>query len=182
MYLSEAREIEIKEAYRDYAPPFNASAVVRGLLRTVPDKYLNGLDCVVLTNISALSRRDRVGKVWSRKRKFSKAGVLGFYHHGSRNSSPYIELRVDAIIESTERGAMWIPFLRTVAFGHVLFHEIGHHIHSTIRPQHDEKEDVADTWAGKLNANFIRKKYWYALPVLIPAIKVYRIMRRLQWI
>jgi len=77
---------------------------------------------------------------------------------------------------------LWIPFLRNIAFGHVLFHEIGHHIHETIRPQHDEKEDVADTWAGKLNANFIRKRYWYALPVLIPALKMYKIMRRKQWI
>jgi hypothetical protein len=58
----------------------------------------------------------------------------------------------------------------------------GHHIHFTIRPQHDEKEDVVDTWAGTLNANFIRKRYWYALPILIPALKVYRIMRRKQWI
>jgi hypothetical protein len=89
---------------------------------------------------------------------------------------------VDAIIDSSEAGMLWIPFLRNIAFGHVLFHEIGHHIHETIRPQHDEKEDVADTWAGKLNANFIRKRYWYALPVLIPALKMYKIMRRKQWI
>jgi hypothetical protein len=148
----------------------------------VPSKYVNGLDCIILTNTGALSRRDRVGKVWSRKRKFSKAGVRGFYHHGSRNSRPYIELRVDAIIESTEKGALWMPFLRNIAFGHVLFHEIGHHIHFTIRPQYDEKEDVADTWAGKLNLNFIRRRYWYAVPILIPALKIYRIMRRKQWI
>jgi hypothetical protein len=148
----------------------------------VPEKYLNGLDCVVLTNVGGLSRRDRVGRVWSRKRKFNKSSMVGRYHQGSRNSLPYIELRVDGIIEATERLALRIPFLRKVAFGHVLFHEIGHHIHYTIRPQHTEKEDVADTWAGKLNLNFMRKKYWYASPVLIPALKIYRIMRRNQWI
>jgi hypothetical protein len=68
--------------------------------------------------------------------------------------------------------------MRDVIFGHVLFHEIGHHIHHTIRPEHNEKEDVVDTWAGKLNANFIRKTYWYGPSVL----KIYRFMRRRQWI
>jgi len=64
----------------------------------------------------------------------------------------------------------------------VLFHEIGHHIHRTVRPEHNEKEDVADKWAGKLNGNFVRKKYWYAIPVLIPAVKVYKFMRAKKWI
>jgi len=75
-----------------------------------------------------------------------------------------------------------VPFLRDLVFGHVLFHEVGHHIHRTIRPEHTEREDVADTWAGKLSANFIRKRYWYALPLLIPAFKVYKFMRRKQLI
>ena len=39
--------------------------------------------------------------------------------------------------------------LRDIGFGHVLFHEIGHHIHNTVRPEYDEKEDVADKWDGE---------------------------------
>ena len=77
---------------------------------------------------------------------------------------------------------LWLPFLRELVFGHVLFLELGHHVHYTIRPEHKEREDVADKWAGKLNVNFIRKKYWYALPVIIPAAKIYRLMRRKQLI
>src|SRR5215469_7484759 len=93
-------EIQINEAYREFTPPVNATAIVHQLLSTVPSKYLRGLDCVVLTNEMALSRRDRTGRVWSRKRKFDKSGVLGCYHRGHRSgSSPaYIELRVDKII------------------------------------------------------------------------------------
>jgi hypothetical protein len=64
----------------------------------------------------------------------------------------------------------------------VLFHEIGHHIHRTIRPEHTEKEDVADKWAGKLNANFIRKQYWYAMPVIVTMAKFYGFMRRKHWL
>lgn len=170
--------IKVNEAYRNYAPPVNATAIIQKLLRTVPEKYLKGLHCVVLTNENALSRKDRVGKIWSRKRKVHKSQVLGLYHHGSRSSLPYIELRVDKIVADTEKWGISIPFIRDIVFGHVLFHELGHHIHNTIRPEHTEKEDVADTWAGKLNANFIRKTYWYGVPVL----KIYMFLRRRQWI
>lgn len=171
-------EIKINEAYRQYTPPVNAAAIVNKLLRTVPEKYLKGLDCVVLTNEVALSRKDRVGKVWSRKRKVDKSRVMGLYHHRSGSSLPYIELRVDKIVAGLRGVPLHIPFLRDIVFGHVLFHELGHHIHSVIRPEHAEKEEIADAWAGKLGANFIRKSYWYGIPFL----KVYMFMRRRQWI
>ena len=129
-----------------------------------------------------MPRRDRVGKVWSRKRKVNRSSALGLYHRRSRSSLPYIELRVDTIVRTLHGVTLRIPFMREIGFGHVLFHEVGHHIHRTIRPEHTEREDVADKWAGKLNANFIRRKYWYALPVLIPASKVYKFMRRNRWI
>ena len=76
----------------------------------------------------------------------------------------------------------YVPFLRTLIFGHVLFHELGHHIHRLIRPEYKEKEGVANKWAGKLNANFIRKKYWYAMFVIRPGFKLYKSMRRRRWI
>ena len=170
--------IRIIEAYRNYTPPVNAPAIVRRLLRTVPEKYLKGLDCVILTNEVALSRKDRKGKVWSRRRRVSKSHALARYHYSSRNSLPYIEVRVDKIVAATERWGLFVPLIRDMVFGHVLFHELGHHIHSIIRPEYREKEDVADTWAGKLNTNFVRKTYWYGVPV----IKIYTFMRRRRWI
>jgi len=184
MTLPETGEIRINEAYRNYTPPVNASAVVHKLLRSVPSKYLQGLSCVVLTNESALSRRDRKGRVWSRKRKFEKSLIVGRYHGVTRrgNSSPWIELRVDKIVEGLKGAPRWLPIAREIVFGHVLFHEVGHHIHRTIRPEHSEKEDVADRWAGKLNVNFIRKQYWYAMPVIVPMAKVYGFMRRRRWL
>ena len=75
-----------------------------------------------------------------------------------------------------------INLLREIGIGHVLFHEIGHHIHTTMRPEHLEKEDVADRWAGKLNRTFIRKRYWHLLPLMVPALWVYRFARRREWI
>jgi len=175
--------IRITEAYRDYQPPFDATKFVGKLLASVPAKYLKGLDCVVLTNESGLPRKDRIGKIWSRKRKVDKSRAFGLYHPRSRDSLPYIELRVDRIAVDLGRTTFLaaIP-LREVAFGHVLFHEIGHHIHACVRPEHREMEDVADDWAGKLTGNFIRRNYWYLLPMLIPASNVYRFMRRRRYI
>jgi len=176
--LAEPKQVEIRELYRDHTPPIDAAAIVSQLLRTVLDTYLQGLDCVLLTNEAGLSRKDRLGKVWSRKRKYDKSRVTGRYHPRSRSSRPYIELRVDKIITGLKGIPLRIPFLRKVVFGRMIFHEFGHHIHHTMRPEHAEKEDMADRWAWKLSANFIRKQYWYALPVLVPAFKIYRFMRR----
>jgi len=175
-------QVEVKERYRDYTTPIDASAVVRQLLQTVPDKYLKGLDCVLLTNEASLSRRDRVGRVWSRKRKYNKSLVLGRYHGGSRSSRPYIELRVDKIIRGLKGIPLHVPLVRDIVFGQVLFHEVGHHIHHTVRPEFTEKEDVADKWAGMLNNNLVRKKYWYVAPIFFPGLKVYKFMRRKHWI
>ena len=165
--------VEIREAYRGYIPSVDVAAIVRQFLDTVEDKYLRGLDCVLLVNEAGLPRRDRIGKVWSGKRKIKKSRTLGCYRRQTRNHPAYIELRVDKILKALEKMPAAFVF-RKVVFGHVLFHEIGHHIHRKIRPEYKEKEDVADNWAGKLNANFIRKQYWYALPLLIPALKTYR--------
>jgi hypothetical protein len=180
--LSDRTEIRITEAYRDYEPRFNVKRLVRKLLSTVPGKYLDGLDCVVLTNQASLSRQDRVGKVWSRRRKRSKNLVLGRYHPKFGSTPPYIELRVDKISAGLRGASVHIPILRAVVFGQVLFHEIGHHIHRAIEPQHREKEDVADRWAGKLNGIAVRQNYWYAMPLIVPALKIYKFMRRKQWI
>ena len=41
---------------------------------------------------------------------------------------------------------------------------------------------MADKWAGKLNGDFVRKKYRYVLPILTPVLKIYTFMRRRQWV
>jgi hypothetical protein len=118
------------EAYQDYRPPIDVTRIVNNLLQTVPDKYLQGLDCVVLLNDASLARRDRKGKIWSRKRKVDRSRILGCYHGGSSSRMAYIDLRVDKLISGIGRIPLRIPSLRNLHFGHTLFHEIGHHISS----------------------------------------------------
>ena len=148
----------IVESYRDYRPPFDAARVIRTLLRTVPEKYLRGLDCVVLVNEAFLARANRGGRLQSRKDKFGKLQVLGRYHYAWHGKPPWIEVFVDRIINDIQpRIIVWIPPLREICFAHVFYHELGHHIHNFIRPEYREKEDVADRWSTKLMENFLRK-------------------------
>jgi hypothetical protein len=83
---------------------------------------------------------------------------------------------VDNIVTKTPPKGFWsfvlARFWRDGSFGDVLFHEIGHHIHATVRPEHREKEDVAEDWRKKLWGNFGRKKYWYLVPIAKPLSKL----------
>jgi hypothetical protein len=170
-------KVELREFYNDFAPPPYVYRTVRALLSSVPSKYIQGLDCVVLTNQSGHPRRHRLGTLPSRKRRLPKSQILGLYHQAHRGSRPWIELYVDKIAPKTFRH-LWIPLLRDGRFGKVLFHEIGHHIHATAVPEHQEKEDVADIWAKKLSKNFARRKYWYLIPIAKPLARLLRAWSR----
>jgi hypothetical protein len=165
---------QIEERYAAYRPPFDVPKVVRGLIAPVPEKYTRGLKQIILVDSGSLSRRDRVGKVWSRKRKRSKQDILGRYRHN--NGAAWIEIRVDRTIETwtgMPRWLFWIPMVRFIVIGEVFYHELGHHIHRTIRPEFREREDVAESWKRKLSSNFIRKRYWYVFPILLAMKKIY---------
>ena len=155
--MPDAPQVRIVESYRDYTPPLNVPFLIRQLLDTVPEKYLRGLDCVVLTNETSFNKRDR-RPTGSRRKRRGKV-VFRRYHGRARSSGSYVELRVDRIVAGVKGWKLYVPFLSALVFSHVLFHEIGHHIHRLIRPEYKEKEGVANKWAGKLMANFIRERY-----------------------
>src|SRR4051794_28782898 len=117
----------IHEAYRGYVPPGYVIRTVARLLGSTPEKYLLGLDCVVLTNLAGQPRRYRLGKLSQRGRKVSRDQVAGLYHPAWRGNRPWIELYIDKILVKSQ--ALWIPLLRDFMLGNVLYHELGHHIH-----------------------------------------------------
>jgi hypothetical protein len=155
---------EIREFYNDFVPPRYVRKLVSRLVSSVPQEYLRGLDCIVLTNQSGLSRRGRLGKVTSRNRRVPQNRVLGRYHHANHSQPAWIELYVDKL--SAEAGInLMVPFRKTICFSFVLFHEIGHHIDETVRPEFREKEDTADSWSKKLMRNYMLQKYGFPKPV-----------------
>lgn len=156
-----SEEIKVVEYYRGYSPPFDAIKPVRKLLRHVPEKYLDGLQIVTLTN-SQSTRRLRRGKAWSGKRKVRFADSRGWYRRGQ------IVLLIDKIAAEYPDFSLRLPFFRTYIIGEVLYHEIGHHIHRTKKRDDRDKEFVAEEWKDKLLRPFIRQSYWYLAAIAVP--------------
>jgi hypothetical protein len=158
---------QIVEAYKNYSPPFDVAKTVRILLRYVPAKYLAGLKTIVVTNQQAMSHDKKRRKLWSRRRKIPMDRVRGTYHQAWKGDPAWIELFIDKVVPpDTPTVALWFPIIRCLFVGEVLYHEIGHHIHKTQRPEYREREDVADEWGHKMGRTFLRTGYWYLVPLV----------------
>ncbi len=164
----------IVESYKDFEPPRDFKHSVETLLSYVPPKYLRGLKAVVLTNRAGLARNRRSQKVWSRNRKVRLTEAYGSYSRPQKSSPALVWLYVDKIDKAGARWWRWVPVLRYIVPGRVLYHEIGHHIHTVHRPIHEGREDVAEEWTTKLLANFMRKHYWYFSPLLMAVARIAR--------
>jgi len=134
-----------------YVPPFNVSATVEKLLDAVPARFLNGLSEIVLTNATGLPRKLRRGVTKSRKKKVRTAEARGLYYQQWNGRPAWIKIYVDNTLRGWERGPwLRLNFFREMLLSDVLFHEIGHHIHKTVRREFREREDVADDWRIRL--------------------------------
>jgi hypothetical protein len=148
----------------EYEPPFDPAPIVRRMLESLPKKYLLGLVEVVLTNSSALSRKRRRSVTTSRRRKVRVIEAAGLYHPAFKGKLAWIEIFVDTTLRGWEKG-LWlrIPLIREGKLEDILFHEIGHHIHFTCRPEYRETEDAADTWKVRLGRQYnLRRFRWMA--------------------
>jgi hypothetical protein len=143
-----------------YKPPFDISRTIDRMLASVPSRYLVGLSEIVLTDRGELPRKRRRGVTYSRKKKVRILQARGMYHPASKATRAWIEIFVDATVKPWEKG-LWskIPLIRELDLGQVLFHEIGHHIHYTVRPEYREKEDVVDVWKVRLERNYYRQRF-----------------------
>jgi hypothetical protein len=157
---NEPRSPQVIVSFSGYKPPFDPAPIVRRMLDSVPKRYLAGLDAVVLSNASGLSSTRRNRKVRSRKRKVGLAAAGGLYHSASQGNPAWIEIFVDNVLRGWEKG-WWlrIPLVREARLSDVLFHEIGHHVHRAVRPEHREKEDVADVWKVRLQRNYNQQRF-----------------------
>src|SRR5208282_707519 len=113
------------------------------------------------TGSGLTSGRSTRTKSRGRKVRIKQAG--GLYHPATQQRGAWIEIFVDNVLNRWGRG--WLSrtnWFRETELSEVLFHEIGHHIHYTVRPEHREKEDVADIWKARLRRNYIRQRYRWA--------------------
>jgi hypothetical protein len=158
-------------------PSFDVTSVVYRMLESVPKEYLNGLSAVVLTSLDSLSRERLKRKTKSRKRTVKIALARGLYHPAWHGESAWVEIFVDQTLKNSTKGWFKPPFEREMLLSSVLFHEIGHHIHATKRPEFREPEDVAESWREKLTATYFRKKYPWML-VLVYLVRFFRRISR----
>ncbi len=161
----------IREDYKDYGPPVNVKRTIENLLSYVPPEDLGGLEEIVLTNVTALPRRDR-------RRKGNTGGLpanrLGHYCSKSNNRKANIVIFVDNVLKKYAPWSLKVPFLKNHLFAEVVFHEIGHHVQATSgvdlkRISVSGEEAFADRYAEKIRKIFIGKHYWYLkrFPVLL---------------
>ncbi len=153
---------DIESRYVGYSPPFPVEKVIAHMVEWTPAEYIRGLGKVVLTNRQAQPRAVRRAVTRSRGKKVKRIEALGLYHPAHGNEPAWIEMFVDNIFGHWEKG-LWLRsrVLRSSLLGDVFFHELGHHIHFTLRPEHKEREDVADVWMVRL--------YGKSRPISIPS-------------
>lgn len=162
----------ITTAFSGYNPPRDVVALVRRMLDSVPDKHLTGLSEIVLTNAGTLPRSRRRSVTKSRGRKVRVRETRGLYHPAFHRRAAWIEIFVDNTLRRSSSG-FWkfIPIVRMFELREVLFHEIGHHIHHTTRPEYREKEDVADVWKVRLEGEYNRRRFpWLRRFARLPII------------
>jgi len=166
---------KIVSRYSGYAPPFDPEPIVTRLVESVPPGYLVGLSEIVLTNSSGLSRQLRRSVTKSRSRTVRISSVRGLYHSARNDGRAWIEVFVDNTLEPLRKG-WWlkIPFVREFAIKDVLFHETGHHIHATVRPEFREREDVADVWKVRLDREYLRHRHPVLRALMLTVFRPFR--------
>ncbi len=157
------------------------------MLGDVPPQFLRGLHAIVLTNVAALSRKERERKAQGR-RQAPLRETLGYYSEAWKGEPARITILVDNIEERCGRFWLRLGFVRDLELSGTFFHELGHHIHRMHRPEHEGRENVADKWSTQLSTRFMQHYYWYLLPVFMPVAlvvglgrdlaKLYRRIRR----
>jgi len=161
--------IEIVQGYVQYEPQIDVRKMVRKALRIIPDHYLRGINCIVLTNSKALSRRQRRRALRSRKRSVPMSRVYGLYYpcHGRRGE---IVLFVDRIIGKLRKRPILLR--QEIAFhslSRVLFHEVGHHIDFTKQPSFGERETTAERYESEYQSQLFKSRLGFIFIAIVAA-------------
>jgi hypothetical protein len=174
--------VRVNEVYKDWKPPKDYLATTGSLLAAIPERYLAGLEAVVLTNSGALSHDRRRSKTRSRQRKVPVLHCLGLYHPARAREAAWIEVFVDRVVDGLPRFIRAFALARELDFARTLYHEIGHHIHATQVPEYREREDVADTWRDRLYKEMFRRRHPYLRLLLRPLRPLFKLLSRIaRW-
>jgi hypothetical protein len=162
--------VEIKECY-SVKPFFNPKASVERLLAGISKEYISGLATVILRDSDSLNHDRRRAKVFRLGKKVRISKCEGVYHEAWKGEPAWIEIFIDNVIPDVKDSALFrllmrFSFIQDVYLSGALYHEIGHHIHKTQKPEYGEREQIADRWKKRLKKAYIQRRYWYIVPWL----------------
>jgi hypothetical protein len=147
-------------------PKVDLVAAVERMLSHLPPGYFARLGHVALRDTGGLTRRERL-----RRKKADPGMVLaGTYTRPTSRDPAHIDLFVDSIVGNLSPRWLRVPPVRDLLLGRVLYHELGHHLHRVIRPEHRDLEMVADEWQKRLLREYFRRRYWYLTPIVRPLV------------
>jgi hypothetical protein len=165
--------IDIIENYNNYMPPFNTKRTINTLLKYTEPKYLSGIKSITLTNAASLSHDRRRETTWYKDHKVKILKSRGLYYKAQHGQPASIELFVDNILQGYSRKDLFLPIAQETIVGEVFFHELGHHIHYSLKPEYIERENVAEKYTGRLSRQFLKNRYWYLYPFFKLITKIY---------
>lgn len=148
--------VVIRENYESYSPPRAVRPSVERLLASLPAGNVARLEAVVLTNAATLA----AGKTRRIKgRKYRANECLGFYHPERHGAAPWIEIVVDNAVGWVPAWLLRSKFLTDMLLAKTLFHEVGHHLETTIGTPSRSGEVAADSWSKILARQYFRSRY-----------------------
>lgn len=154
--------VEIVESYQSYSAPAWLPSTVKRLLHSVPEGLLSGIGTVVLTDSDTIGR-GKTHRVGGRKHK--RRDARGFYHPGTPREVAWIELIADNIVAGLPKPLLGLQLARDVAVSRTLFHEIGHHLHTTLGSAARSGEATAEDWRRRLSRGHFARHYSYLAPL-----------------
>jgi hypothetical protein len=77
--------------------------------------------------------------------------AMGRYYRAARGEPAWIEIVVNEIVGDLPTPLHSLQLARDLTLGKVLFHEIGHHLHSTHRGIGASGESSAQAWQARLS-------------------------------
>lgn len=147
--------VVVEENYKGYVPPPGLTLRVEKAITYVPPQYLTGLSHVTLTNADALPRAKR-----RRKHRGGRSAneVRGYYAQPKNGGPPYIVIFVEHVFPSNAKPNRMQYESHMLNLVHVLYHEIGHHVHLTKKREYGGKERIADDYAFEFQKRYLCRR------------------------
>ena len=161
--------VPIREDFENYTPPRWFRRRVERLLAPLEVGHTNGLAAIVLTNAAVADNR----KSRRPMRRRRKGLAIGRYHPGVRGRQPWIELIVDRIVGQLPHVLQFFPLLQYLTVAHVLYHEIGHHLHETVGSAARGGEPSAEEWRKRLTRRYFPKRHGFVLRLFRPIARAF---------